>query len=102
MKGSFLFWLILVSLFLGFFNLCSNFLQAAGKAFQATLVSVLRQGMLLIPALYLMHDFFGLTGIAAAHTAADFGSILAASVLGLRGYRQIAAADHAGKSSNRM
>ena len=96
----FLFWLILASPFLGFFYLSSNYLQAAGKAFQATLVSVLRQGVLLIPALYLMHDLFGLTGIAAAHTAADFGSILAASVLGLRGYRQIAAADHAGKSSN--
>ncbi|MBQ3756305.1 MAG: hypothetical protein II873_04245 [Oscillospiraceae bacterium] len=90
----FLFWLILASPFLGFFYLSSNFLQAAGKAFQATLVSVLRQGVLLIPALYLMHDFFGLTGIAAAHTAADFGAILAASVLGLRGYRQIAAADN--------
>ena len=90
----FLFWLILASPFLGFFYLSSNYLQAAGKAFQATLVSVLRQGVLLIPALYLMHDFFGLTGIAAAHTAADFGAILAASVLGLRGYRQIAAADN--------
>ena len=44
-------------------------------------------GMLLIPALYLMHDLFGLAGIAAAHTAADFGAILTASVLGLRGYR---------------
>ena len=62
--------------------------------------SVLRQGVLLIPTLYLMHDLFGLTGIAAAHTAADLGAILAASVLGLRGYRQIAAADSAGKSSN--
>ena len=62
--------------------------------------SVLRQGVLLIPALYLMHDLFGLTGIAAAHTAADIGARLAASVLGLRGYRQIAAADSAGKSSN--
>ncbi|MBQ9686440.1 MAG: MATE family efflux transporter [Oscillospiraceae bacterium] len=87
-------WLILASPFLGFYYLSSNFLQAAGKAFQATLVSVLRQGVLLIPALYLMHALFGLTGIAAAHTAADFGAILAASVLGLRGYRQIAAADH--------
>ena len=32
-------------------------------------------------------DLFGLAGIAAAHTAADFGAILTASVLGLRGYR---------------
>ena len=31
--------------------------------------SVLRQGVLLIPTLYLMHDLFGLTGIAAAHSS---------------------------------
>ena len=40
-----------------------------------------------------MHRFFGLTGIAAAHTAADFAAILAASALGLREYRQFAATD---------
>ncbi len=81
-------WLLIASPFLGFYYLSSNFLQATGKAFQATLISVLRQGALLIPCLYLMHSFFGLTGIAAAHTAADFTAIFAASALGMREYRR--------------
>ena len=68
--------------------------QRLAPAALEKLMAWVQQGVLLIPALYLMHDFFGLTGIAAAHTAADFGAILAASVLGLRGYRQIAAADN--------
>ncbi len=80
-------WRILTGPFLGFYYLSSNYLQAAGTAFQATLISVLRQGVLLIPALYLMHRFYGLTGIAAAHTAADCTAILAASALELREYR---------------
>ena len=80
-------WLIVASPFLGFYYLSSNFLQAAGKAFQATLISVLRQGVLLIPCLYLLHHFFGLTGIAVAHTVADCTAILTASALGLREYR---------------
>ena len=88
--GQLMTWLIVASPFLGFYYLSSNFLQAAGKAFQATLISVLRQGALLIPCLYLMHRFFGLTGIAAAHTVADFTAIIAASVLGLREYRKTA------------
>jgi putative MATE family efflux protein len=88
--GQLMTWLIVASPFLGFYYLSSNFLQAAGKAFQATLISVLRQGALLIPCLYLMHRFFGLTGIAAAHTVADFTAIIVASVLGLREYRKTA------------
>ena len=36
------------------------------------------------------NEFFGLTGIAAAHTVADFTAIIVASVLGLREYRKTA------------
>ena len=85
--GQLMTWLIVASPFLGFYYLSSNFLQAAGKAFQATLISVLRQGVLLIPCLYLLHHFFGLTGIAVAHTVADCTAILTASALGLREHR---------------
>lgn len=85
--GQLMTWLIVASPFLGFYYLSSNFLQAAGKAFQATLISVLRQGVLLIPCLYLLHHFFGLTGIAVAHTVADGTAILTASALGLREHR---------------
>lgn len=56
---------------IGFYYLSTSFLQAAGNAAAAACVSLLRQGVLLIPALYLMNRLLGFTGIAAAHTLAD-------------------------------
>lgn len=66
-----MFWLLIASPLLGFYYLSSNFLQASGNALMATIISILRQGALLIPCMYLMHAFLGLNGVAAAHTVAD-------------------------------
>ena len=74
---------------LGFYYLSSNFLQAAGNAFLATVISILRQGALLIPYLYLMHSFFGLTGIAAAHTVSDVCAVIIAVSFCLWQYRKL-------------
>ena len=71
----------------GFYYLSTNFLQASGNALAATIVSVLRQGILLIPGLYLMERLMGFTGIAAAHTAADALSALIAVAACIRQYR---------------
>lgn len=76
-----MFWLLIASPLLGFYYLGSNFFQAAGKAALATAVSVLRQGALLIPCLYLMHSLLGLTGVAVAHTVSDNVSVIIAAVL---------------------
>lgn len=62
--------------FMGFFYLGMNYLQASGKALLATLVSALRQGVLLIPLLYLMEAMFQLDGPPLAHVVADLSSIL--------------------------
>lgn len=62
--------------FMGFFYLGMNYLQASGKALWATIVSGLRQGVLLIPLLYLMESLFQLDGPAWAHVAADSIAIL--------------------------
>ena len=86
--GSLTIWLIAASPFLGLYYLSNNFLQATGHAFQATLASVLRQGLLLIPLLYLLHIWMGLTGIAAAHTAADALSVLIACGMALSAYKE--------------
>lgn len=59
---------------LGLFYISTNFLQAAGHAAPATAVSVLRQGVLLIPLLYIMSALFGLTGLAMAHTVSDIAA----------------------------
>ena len=94
-------WLIAASPFLGFYYLSSNFLQAAGNALQATVVSALRQGALLIPALYIMHRFLGLTGIAAAHTVADACAVAVALAFGLRQYKKLALASFFAKGSTK-
>ena len=87
--SSLMFFLILASPLLGLYYLSSNFLQAAGNAFLATVVSILRQGALLIPCLYLMHSFFGLTGIAAAHTVSDVCAVIIAVSFCLWQYRKL-------------
>lgn len=66
---------ILSAPFMGFFYLGMNNLQASGKALLATVVSALRQGVLLIPLLYLMERLFQLNGPPMAHAVADIVSI---------------------------
>jgi len=84
-------WLLLAGPLLGLYYLSSNFLQASGNAAAATAVSVLRQGVLLIPSLYLMHTLLGLTGIAAAHPVADVIAALTALAVCLRQYKRMKA-----------
>ena len=50
----------------------------------AVVLSLLRQGLLLLPLLYGLNFFFGVTGIAAAHFAADTGAALIAAVMLVR------------------
>lgn len=73
--------------FLGLFYIGSNFLQASGNAPLATLVSVMRQGLFLIPLLYVMNRFFGVTGNIMAHIVADIAAAAVAGLLALRQYR---------------
>lgn len=75
--------------FLGLVYISTNFLQATKKAPSAILVSLLRQGLLLIPLLYLMHGMFGFVGLAAAHMAADMGAALIAALVFAREYERV-------------
>lgn len=84
-----MFWLLIASPLLGFYYLSSNFLQAAGNAFLATIISILRQGALLIPCLYGMHALLGLTGVAVAHTVSDILSVAISAVLLIFQYRRL-------------
>ncbi len=80
--------LVISGPFLGFFYIGSNFLQASGNAAMATLVSALRQGILLIPMLFAMNHFFGVTGNIWAHIVADMAAAVIAVVLALHQYRK--------------
>lgn len=83
-------WLLAASPLLGLYYLSTNFLQAAGRAAGATVLSALRQGLLLIPALYLLHALLGLPGLAAARAAADLASVLIALCLLTHAWRNLA------------
>ncbi|MDO4283865.1 MAG: MATE family efflux transporter [Eubacteriales bacterium] len=83
--------LILSAPFMGIFFLGTNYLQASGRALAASVISVLRQGVLLIPFLYLGSALLGLTGITAAYVAADAVSIAVSAVFllwAMRGERK--------------
>lgn len=79
--------LVIAGPFLGLFYIGSNFLQASGNAPLATFVSLLRQGIFLIPLLYVMNHFFGVTGNIMAHIVADIAAALVSVLLALRQYR---------------
>ena len=68
--------LVIASPIIGIYYLGTNFMQASGKALLATVMSLMRQGALLIPFLHLLHALMGMTGIAAAHMAADALSVV--------------------------
>ena len=71
-------WLVLGSPVIGLTYLATNLLQSANKAGAAVVLSLLRQGLLLLPLLYGMNLLWGVPGIAAAHFAADTGAALIA------------------------
>ena len=60
--------------FLAGVYISTNFHQAVKKPVPAIIISILRQGLLLIPCLFIFHSLFGYIGIAAAHFAADIGA----------------------------
>ncbi|MCR5826366.1 MAG: MATE family efflux transporter [Oscillospiraceae bacterium] len=76
--------------FLGLVYISTNFLQATKRATAAIIVSLLRQGLLLIPLLFLFHALFSFYGLAAAHMTADILAALIASVIFLVQYRKTA------------
>lgn len=81
--------LVIASPIIGIYYLGTNFMQASGKALLATFMSLLRQGALLIPFLYLLHVFIGMPGIAAAYMAADLLSVAIGGVLLLRQHNHL-------------
>lgn len=82
-------YMILMGPFIGIYYFSTNFLQASGSAAGASMASALRQGVLLIPLLYLMNALLHLAGLALAYAVADGLSILITVVLALRCYRRI-------------
>ena len=53
-----------------------NCMQSVNYALPATVLSVLRQGVLLIPLLYLLNGIFGLKGVIYGQALTDVLSVL--------------------------
>lgn len=53
-----------------------NCMQSVGKAFWATLLSILRQGLLLIPLLFVLKAVFGLNGVICGQSLTDYIAVV--------------------------
>lgn len=75
-------------------------LQSVGRAVSATLLAAARQGLMFLPALYLLSHFFGITGVELAQPVADFASFLLAIPLTVHFLRQTKAAERLENQKN--
>lgn len=66
---------------IGIYYVGINFMQGAGKAVWATILSIFRQFVCYIPAIYLLHAMFGLVGIYWVGVVCDALSVILALVL---------------------
>lgn len=73
--------LLSTSSFFGVFYVLTNVLQAMGAAIPSLIINLSRQGLIYIPALYLLNSLIGINGLVWAQPAADILSIGLAVVL---------------------
>ena len=79
---------IVIGPFYGFYQICTTYLQAAGKSRQAVIVSLLEKGIVYIPVLFVMNWVFHMYGIAFAGTVTTVISAVAALVFCYKDYRK--------------
>lgn len=65
----------------GWVIMCNMLTQSIGYGFRASLVAVGRQGLFLIPALFLLPGYFGLLGVQMAQPIADALTAVLASII---------------------
>lgn len=66
---------------IGFLFVNMNCMQSVGRAFPAAVLSVLRQGILLIPLLYILRYLFGLEGVILGQSLTDYIAVLLSAFL---------------------
>jgi putative MATE family efflux protein len=72
---------------LGWVTVNSMMMQTIGEAFKASLLAVARQGLFMIPLLFLLTPIFGLTGILVSQPAADIGAFVLSIPLSISVFR---------------
>lgn len=75
--------------FIGILFMNMNCLQSVGSSLPATVLSVLRQGVLLIPLLYILDAAFGLDGVIYSQSITDLATILLSVFFWAKAKRQL-------------
>lgn len=75
----------------GIFYVLLNALQAMGEGVSSLIINVSRQGLIYIPALFVLHALLGMNGLAWAQPAADILSVTLAVILFLKTVKKIKA-----------
>ena len=81
--------LLTTSFLFGVFYVLNNALQAMGAAAEALVINLSRQGIIYIPALFIMNAAIGINGLAWAQPAADLLSTAMVAVLYFRTVKKI-------------
>lgn len=81
--------LLTTSFLFGLFYVLVNGIQAMGAAAASLIISLNRQGIIYIPALFILKTALGLMGLAWAQPAADIFSTILAAVLYIKTYREL-------------
>lgn len=81
--------LLTTSFLFGLFYVLVNAIQAMGAATASLIISLSRQGIIYIPALFILKAILGLTGLVWAQPVADICSTLLAAALYIRTYRRL-------------
>ena len=58
-----------------------NCMQSVGRALSATILSVLRQGVLLIPLLYLLNAVAGIHGVIYGQALTDYIAVILSTII---------------------
>lgn len=81
--------LLTTSFFFGMFYTLINALSAMGASTASLIVNLSRQGIIFIPALFILKAVFGISGLVWAQPVADIISIVLAAVLYAKTYKKL-------------
>lgn len=81
--------LLSTSVLFGIFYVLTNALQAMGAATPSLIINISRQGLIYIPALFILESLIGINGLIWAQPVADVLSLILAIALYIPKYRQM-------------
>jgi len=73
--------------------MCNMITQTMGKAMEASIVATARQGLMLIPALFILRPILGLLGIQLATPVSDMASLIIVIPIMVKVLKQISIPD---------